>query len=138
MKKIFTTNSNPTATHIVLLIVRVSVALFMMTHGLPKLSKLLAGETGFSDPFGLGGTTSLILAILAEILCSLLLLIGLATRLACIPLLITMGVAAFMSHADDPFATKEKALLYLLIYLVILVMGAGKYSIDQMIGGGKR
>ena len=133
MKRLFQTNINATAASLMLLILRAGVAVFMLTHGLPKLSKLLDGNTGFADPIGIGEMPSLLLTVFAEVVCSFLLLIGLASRLAAVPLIITMTVAAFYAHADDPFASKEKALLYLICYLVILVMGSGKYSVDKLI-----
>ena len=133
MKRLFQTNINATAASLMLFILRAGVAVFMLTHGLPKLSKLLDGNTGFADPIGIGEMPSLLLTVFAEVVCSFLLLIGLASRLAAVPLIITMTVAAFYAHADDPFASKEKALLYLICYLVILVMGSGKYSVDKLI-----
>ena len=42
-----------------------------------------------------------------------------------------MLVAAFIVHGADPFAKKEKALLYAICFLVIAITGAGKYSIDK-------
>jgi putative oxidoreductase len=106
----------------------------MLTHGLPKLSRLTSGEEiKFADPFGFGPAVSLILVVFAEVICSVLIMLGLATRLASIPPIITMLVAAFHAHIDDPFGTKEKPLLFLLIFIVLLVFGSGKYSIDQKI-----
>ncbi len=37
-------------------------------------------------------------------------------------------------HGDDPFKKKEFALLYLMPYLLFLLSGAGRYSVDAMIG----
>jgi len=106
----------------------------MIRHGLPKLSKLLAGgEIQFGNPIGLGPTISLILAVFSEFICSILVGIGLGTRLASIPLLITMAVAAFVSHGPDPFARKELAILYMLFYILLLITGSGKYSIDYLL-----
>jgi len=104
----------------------------MLTHGLPKLLKLF-GEAPitFSDPLGVGAVASLSLAVFAEAFCSALLMLGLGTRLATIPLMITMGVAILVIHAGDPFGKKELPLLYILIYLTIAAMGAGRFSIDQ-------
>ena len=42
-----------------------------------------------------------------------------------------MAVAAFIVHASDPIGTKEKALLYLIGFVVIFLAGPGKYSIDK-------
>jgi putative oxidoreductase len=110
----------------------------MITHGLPKLTKLLdEGDIQFGDPLGIGAALSLVLVVFAEFFCSILIGIGLGTRLATIPLMITMAVAAFISHAPDPFRRKEMALLYLLIYILLLIVGSGKYSVDQIISKNK-
>ena len=104
----------------------------MLTHGWPKLSKLIStGEFKFADPIGLGPEISLIAAIFAEFVCSILIVMGYKTKLASVPLIFTMLVAAFISHGSDPFSNKEKALLYLVGYLAILLLGPGKYSLDN-------
>jgi putative oxidoreductase len=72
-------------------------------------------------------------AALAEFGGGLLLVLGLFTRPAALFLSFTMFVAAFVRHADDPFGTKEKALLYLIIFLLYLFTGSGKYGIDNAI-----
>jgi len=119
-------------TDIGLLILRLVGGGFMLTHGYPKLMKILSGDMGFADPFGLGPGFSLILTVFAEVLCAILLIIGLGTRWAAIPLLITMLVAAFIIHGGDPFGDKELALLYGGIYLAIALMGSGKLGLDAL------
>lgn len=117
-----------------LLIVRIAVAAFMLTHGYPKLMKLLAGgEIQFADPFGLGMYFSLVLAVFAEFFCSILVGLGIGTRLAAIPLIVTMSVAAFIAHSSDPFGRKELALLYLVVFVFLLFTGSGKFSVDYFI-----
>lgn len=134
MKRLFQTGIHPEYLNLVLLLIRIVVAVFMLTHGWPKLQKLVAGgEIKFGDPLGIGMAPSLALVVFAEFLCSILIGIGLATRLATIPLIITMVVAAFISHGADPFGRKELALLYLLLYIFLLVAGSGKYSLDNFI-----
>ena len=117
----------------VALILRIIGGGFMLTHGYPKFIKLLNGNMEFADPIGLGVGVSLFLTVFAEFICGILIFLGLGTRLASIPLFITMFVAAFVVHGEDPFARKEKALMYLLIYLAIFLFGSGKYSIDNLI-----
>lgn len=117
-----------------LLLLRVLSGVFMLTHGVGKLGALLGpGPIQFPDPIGLGAATSLVLAVFAEFLCSILLILGLGTRLAAIPLLITMLVAGLIVHAADPFAGKELALLYAVAFAAIALLGPGRYSIDNLL-----
>ena len=135
MKKLFfSTGTNSQKIDLVILILRLAAGVFMLTHGMGKFSKLFSGEpVKFADPIGLGETTSLALTVFAEVGCSILLIFGLATRFAVIPLIITMIVAAFLVHGADPFGKKELSLLYLVLYTVIGIAGAGRFSIDHMI-----
>ncbi|EMR03996.1 DoxX family protein [Cesiribacter andamanensis] len=136
MKQLFSTSYNRSLADAWLLILRLGVAAAMMTHGYPKLMKLVeGGELKFSDPLGIGVAASLALAVFAEFFCSILLGLGLATRFAALALSITMGVAAFIQHGADPFARKEMALLYLMIFLTLLVFGPGRYALDSRLGG---
>ncbi len=134
--KLLGPKTNQFAENLWLLIFRVSAGAFMLTHGIPKLQNLFAGgEIAFADPFGIGAAPSLAMAVFAEVFCSVLLILGIATRLASIPLIITMAVAAFIAHGSDPFSNKEMALLYLLIYITILVYGSGKFALGRFIKG---
>jgi putative oxidoreductase len=140
MNRIFAVTPSGPALHVGLLLLRLGASALMFTHGLPKLMKVLAGNFTFGDPLGLGSGVSLVLAVLAEVGCSLLILLGAGTRLAAVPLMVTMLVAALIAHADDAFGKKELPLLYLLIYTVLLLAGSGKYSVDALLGrrNGKR
>lgn len=134
IKTIFDPGNYAKHINFALLVLRIAVGILMLTHGLGKFSRLFGeGPIQFSDPIGIGATASLILAIFAEVLCSILLIFGLGTRLVVIPLLITMLVAALIHHTDDPFRKQELPLLYASIYFFIALAGAGKMSIDQWI-----
>ncbi len=124
-------SKRPIATDFSLLILRLVFGIGMITHGWPKFQKVLSGNFKFGDPIGLGPEVSLILAVFAEFICSILVIIGLGTRLATIPLMTTMSVVFFIVHADDGFGTKEKAFLFLGAFLVLFLTGPGKYSIDD-------
>ncbi|MCK0159675.1 DoxX family protein [Allomuricauda sp. F6463D] len=122
---------NNTLVHVGLALLRIAPSVFMLTHGYPKLMKLISGNTEFANPFGIGQAPSLFLAVVGEFICPLLIIIGFKTRWAAIPTAITMFVAAFMIHSADPFSVKEKALLFLVIFITIILLGPGKYSIDK-------
>lgn len=111
---------------------RVGIGCFMLVHGWQKLSGFSQMADKFPDPIGMGSQLSLISAIGAEVGCSLLLIAGLGTRLAALPLAFTMLVAHFVVHAKDPWEIKELAAIYLLIYVVILLTGPGKFSLDAL------
>lgn len=107
----------------------------LLGHGLPKLLGFSEKIATFSDPLGVGSATSLTLAVLGEAVCSVLLILGLGTRAAALPFLITMIVAATIVHADDPWARKEFALLYAVPALTLLLTGPGRFSLDARIVG---
>ena len=134
MKKIFNVTNSSNTAGMALLIARTGIAAFMLTHGIPKFFMLLSGgPVQFPPVLGLSAEISLALAVFAEVFCSFLLLLGFASRLAVIPLIITMLVALVFIHAGDPFAKQESAFMYLLVYLVLLFAGSGKFSIDYLL-----
>lgn len=107
--------------------------LMALQHGWPKLANFSAAAGSFPDPLGVGSTASLALVIFAEFFCALLVLAGLLTRLAAIPLIINMAVAAFVIHGSDPLDKKELALMYLIPFVTIFLCGPGKISFDALI-----
>ncbi|MHA7101402.1 DoxX family protein [Roseivirga pacifica] len=103
-------------------------------HGLGKVKRLFSGEPiRFLDPIGLGPEISLALATGAEVLGAFLILIGLYTRWASIPVIFTLLVACFMVHGSDGFSTQEKLFLYIIGFAAVLISGPGKYSVDARI-----
>lgn len=125
-------NNDAQKLDISLLLLRLAFGgLMVINHGWGKLNKLLAGPPiKFADPLGLGEQLSLQLAVFGEVACAILLVLGLFTRWAAVPALITMLVAAWIVHGDDPFKQQEHALLFGVVYLVLIIMGPGRYSID--------
>src|ERR1700754_4362967 len=102
IKKIFNPGNYSQNINYVLLILRITVGIFMLTHGMGKFSKLFGDEPiKFSDPLGVGITASLALTVFSEVLCSLFLIFGFASRFSAIFLLITMLVIVFIVHPDD-------------------------------------
>ena len=75
------------------------------------------------------------LTVFAELICAGLIVIGLATRWAAVFGAITMFVAAFVIHGDDPLRKQELALMYLSIYTALICLGPGRFSLDQVIQG---
>ncbi len=133
MKKLISTKYSAGAFNAAILIVRLCFGILMMNHGYQKLLHFSEMKKDFINFLGAGPAMSLSLVIFAEFFCSLFLIIGLFTRLACIPLIITMCVAVFKVHNMEFFGKGEMASLYLGTYLLLLFVGAGKVSVDSMI-----
>ncbi|MFD2551130.1 DoxX family protein [Bizionia sediminis] len=139
LKTIFNPGTNANKLSLVLLLLRVTAGIFMLTHGVGKFERLISPEQiQFADPLGVGAAASLALTVFSEVFCSILLILGLGTRLAAIPLVITMLVAALIVHSNDGFGRQELGLLYAVIYITLLVLGAGKYSLDYLISKNKK
>lgn len=134
MKNTYSTSLDLKSTDIGLLIFRIGIAALMLSHGIPKLMQFFGdAEIQFGDPIGFGESFTFAFAVFAEFFCSLLILFGFLTRIASIPLLITMAVTAIIVHMPDGMARQELPLLYMLGYILILFTGAGKYSIDYLL-----
>lgn len=133
------THSNSVFKDIILLVVRVFIGFAMLSHGFPKLQMLLeGGDIKFYNFLGMGPTLSLTLTVFAEFVCSILLILGLFTRVALGFLIFTMIIAGFFVHGADPFEKREMSLVYLSVYLLLMAFGAGKISVDYMIEKRKR
>lgn len=114
-----------------LLTLRAGIAgMMIFGHGWGKLIDFSTRAETFADPFGIGSTASLALAVFAEVLCAAALVLGLFTRLAALPFLTTMVVAAFVINAGEPFGKKELALLYAVPAITLILTGPGGLSLD--------
>lgn len=139
LKSLFNTGAYSKEVNISLLILRVVIGVFMLTHGAGKFEKLFLSDQPiqFADPLGIGAVASLVLVVFAEVFCSILLIFGIGTRIGAITLFINMLIIAFIVHMNDGFGRQEFALLYALVYLAIIILGAGKYSLDNLITKNK-
>ena len=126
-------SSGPLAQDLGLLTLRILSGSVLLTHGYPKLQKILQGNLQFGDPIGIGQVPSLYLATFAEFFCAILIIIGLYTRLSLIPLMINMATAFFIVHSADDFGIKELSLLFLGMFAVLFLTGPGRFSVDNQI-----
>lgn len=134
MKKLFSTKYSDRSVTFSLFLLRLAVGGLMVPHGFKKLMNFGAKSSSFTDPFHIGSPLSMSLVIFAEFFCAGLIVMGLLTRLATIPLIIAMSVALFIAHKGQIFGDGEKAALFLAGYLIILFAGPGKISMDRLIG----
>ncbi|HRN58584.1 MAG TPA: DoxX family protein [Agriterribacter sp.] len=134
MKKFLSTAYTDWAFNMAMLVLRVGLGLAMLPHGYDKLVHFSTKKNTFMDFLGMGSTVSLSLSLFAEFFCAMFVIIGLFTRFTVLPLIIGMSVALFKAHDAAMFGAGEKAALYLTGFLVILLVGPGKASVDGMMG----
>jgi putative oxidoreductase len=134
MSRFFSTKYNEGALDFSLFILRLTGGGLMVKHGFDKLIHFTDTVKKFPDPIHIGSTLSLALVIFAEFFCAVLLIFGLLTRLAAVPLVISGFIALFLVHQGRFFGDGEKAALFLAMFLFLLFTGPGKFSLDRLIG----
>lgn len=112
--------------------------LLLWVHGLPKLLHFSAQLALIEDPFHLGAVPTLCLAILAEVLCPLLIIAGVLTRLACLPVLAVLLVALVFVHPEWSIADGQFAWLLLIIFTTLLIGGPGRLALAVGLPGRLR
>jgi len=134
MSKFFSTKYSSGAFNLGMFILRIATGLLLASHGYAKLIKFSTLKYKFMNFMHLGSTASLSLIIFAELICGILLILGLFTRLACIPIIIGMGVVVFIASHGQIFDAGERGMVYLAATLTILLNGPGRISVDGMMG----
>ncbi|WP_425235704.1 DoxX family protein [Ulvibacterium sp.] len=132
--KIFNSEPSFLSKDCTLLFFRILVSLSMInTHGMKKLLSFEDTVKHIPDPIGVGGEISAVVAIVANIVAPLFIIVGLTTRLAAMATLSVTLMGFFIVHGNDPWAVRDVPLMYSLAYLLIFFMGPGKYSLDNKI-----
>ncbi|MCO5368638.1 DoxX family protein [Pseudomonas alliivorans] len=111
---------------------RVSVSLLLLqVHGLPKLMHWSVEVQRIEDPFGLGGTLTLGLAVFAEVICPVLLILGVWARLACLPVLAVLAVAVLFVHPEWSLEQGQFAWLLMILFAGLAITGPGPLVIGK-------
>lgn len=127
-------NYSSAAFNAAMLLLRISFgATLMVKHGFAKLMTFTTLQHTFFNFLGFGPKFSLILVLFAEIFCSLMIVLGLFTRYACIPILIAMLIVIYGADASKDFLESELAIFYFTAFAAIMLCGPGKISVDGMI-----
>jgi putative oxidoreductase len=139
--KLSSANYSSGAINAGLLILRLGMGLLLIPHGLHKIIAFDMYKAQFINFMGIGQAASVGLSAFAEFFCAILVVFGLFTRFACIPLVINFIVAAFIGNGGDIIfwmadgkmkGTGEHPLMYAITFLALLIMGPGRYSADAM------
>lgn len=117
---------------LLILALRIFFGVLFFVHGLDKMINFSTLSETFPSVLGFGSYMSLMLSVFCEFCCSLFLIAGLLERIILLPMIISMGVAFFVIH-DSMMPEGELSLIYLVIFIILLVTGPGRYSLDYMI-----
>lgn len=124
------------------LVLRLGFGFYMLLgHGIPKIPRLFADEVKFASVFGMPPFVSLLMAVFAEVICAVAIIVGFKTKWAVLPLIFTMLIAGLYIHWNDAWfaanaiggRSKEMAMLFLFGYMGVFFLGSGKYSVDGLI-----
>lgn len=132
MKKSLTAGPASSGTDIGLLALRIWIGLSLfLKHGLEKITHFSHMSRHFPDPVHIGSHASLIFALVSDAICSLLVVFGLATRVAAFIVFVNLGVAFFLVH-HYAFHSEHGELVFVYMggFLALIFTGAGRFSLD--------
>lgn len=135
MKKLIKLDFIPINIDVGLLFIRVwfCTSLFVK-HGIEKVFHYSDMLAKFPDPIHVGPTVGLTFAMIADFVCTLLIIIGLGTRLAALFMMINLLVIfIFMHQFSFMDGHAELVYVYLGLAIFIVIAGPGKYSLDSKI-----
>lgn len=133
MRRFISSRYNAGTFNTALLLLRLGFGILLAHHGYQKFSNFHQTEGYMMNFLGAGKSATTALVIFAELICSILVILGLFTRFACIPIIIMFLVIVFKATNADFFGKSELPVAYLIGFLTIFLMGAGRASVDSMI-----
>lgn len=120
-----------------LLVLRVVLgATLFFKHGLEKITHFSQMSAHFPNPLHVGSHVSLIFALLSDAICSLLVVLGMGTRVAAFVIVVNLGVALyFVHHLALRSEHGEMMVAFLAGFLALVFTGAGRFSLDWKLWG---
>jgi putative oxidoreductase len=114
----------------------------LVKHGALKLSNFGQMAHDFPDPLHIGSLATLVIATVADAICSTLIILGLATRWAALFALCNLLVAFIFVHHFDLMSWKDMGgqiiFMFMGACIAVILLGPGKFSVDALIEGGEK
>lgn len=137
MKKLIGLEFIPLNPDLGILLFRIALsAMMIFFHGWHKLTGWEDELHTFPDLIGISSEVSYVLVAWLETFGTILIAMGLFTRIQSLGLAFTMFVAFFLWH-DMMFTgsnSGQTAFTFAFAYLMLFLTGAGKYSLDHLFG----
>ena len=99
-------------------------------HGLKKFRVENGEKEKIPNPLGLPDKMNTLVASLADTVVPFLIILGLGTRLAVLPTIGVTAIGYFVVHRKDSLEVRDVPYMYTLSLLLVLALGAGRYSLD--------
>lgn len=99
-------------------------------HGLKKFRVENGEKEKIPNPLGLPDKMNTMVASLADTVVPFLIILGLGTRLAMLPTIGVTAIGYFVVHRKDSLEVRDVPYMYTLSLLLVLALGAGRYSLD--------
>ncbi len=106
-----------------------------LRHGLEKITHFSQMSSHFPNPLHIGSHTSLIYALISDAICSLLVTIGLGTRVAAFVILVNISVVFYFVDHHSLYGHGELLLIYIGGFLALVCTGGGRFSLDSRFWG---
>lgn len=117
-----------------LLVFRLLAAIAILkAHGLPKLLNFQDTLLHIPEPIGLGTTFSAYFAIFTNVLCAIMVALGLFTRAAAFFIFTLTLSGLLLIHLNGSSKIQDVPFIYSILFGFIAYIGAGKFSLDYII-----
>jgi putative oxidoreductase len=114
-----------------LLFLRLAGGALLIQWRAPQWSAMLNTTRAMvSNPLGISGEFDFFLTLFSELICTILVMLGIFTKFTAVPPLVVMLVMALAMPASTAWSTREIYLLHALPFFILTFTGPGDYSID--------
>lgn len=131
IKQILYSDLGSSFNNLALLIFRFLLAIELFrVHGMKKFRIENGQREHVPNPFHLPEKLNGFVATLSDTVVPFLIILGIGTRLAVLPSIGVTAVGYFVVHRKDSLEVRDVPYMYTISLLLILALGAGKYSLD--------
>jgi putative oxidoreductase len=131
IKQILHSDLGTTLNNAALLVFRVLLAVELFrVHGMKKFRIENGQREQVPNPLHLPKTLNALVATFSDTVVPFLIILGVATRLVVLPTIGVTAIGYFVVHRKDSLEVRDVPYMYTLSLLLILALGAGKYSLD--------
>lgn len=114
-----------------LLVFRILLAVELFrVHGMKKFRVENGQKEHVPNPLHLPEKLNGLVATFSDTVVPFFIILGLGTRLAVLPTIGVTAIGYFVVHKNDSLEVRDVPYMYTLSLLLILALGAGKYSLD--------